>query len=151
MNFHTTDDERLQNSLAKINKIVLCDSFTRDVDAAGTAEYRAELTVGATRSHEATVKGRIAFERLLEMAETRNSGQIKTIARFLWATWHGGEESRFDIFDLRGLDTKIADDILSVIDAIRWRDVPVYLLAENLDKRMPKMLECWDFIQADSV
>ena len=48
-----------------------------------------ELSAFATRSDESTRKAAQAFARLLQLAETRNSGQIPRIARFIAATYNG--------------------------------------------------------------
>lgn len=149
MVFGKTDDDRLKETLEAINSVVLCDSFTKMEDVERTAKYRAELTETAMRGHTATKKGLVAFKRLIQMAETRQSGQIEKIALFLWSIWDQTKESRFDLLDTRELDTAIGDDILSVIDAIRWGQVPVYLMAENLNKRMPKMLQKWGLGEPD--
>jgi len=57
-------------------------------------------------SHEAEAKAVPAFARLLDLAETRNSGQIRTVVQFIAATYNG-RAWRFDPFDLRGLDVAI--------------------------------------------
>lgn len=48
-----------------------------------------DLDTFAARSGEATRKGVQAFARLLQLAETRDSGQIPRVARFLAATYNG--------------------------------------------------------------
>jgi hypothetical protein len=149
MAFKKTDDDHLKEELESINEMVLLDSHTKVVDVEGTAKYRAELTDAATRGHTATKKGRDAFYRLMQMAETRQSSQIKKIALFLWCIWDQTDKSRFDLLDTRALDTAISDDILSVIDAIRWGKVPVHLMSEDLHKRMPKMLRKWGLGESD--
>jgi len=65
------------------------------------------------RSAEAQAKAAQAFAQLLNIAETRDAGQVRTIARFLAATYNGTEFS-FDLFDLRTLDIAISDDITSI-------------------------------------
>lgn len=149
MVFGKTDDDRLKETLKSINSMVMCDSYTKIEDVERTAKYRAEWTETAMRGHTATKKGRVALERLIQMAETRQSGQIGKIALFLWCIWDQTEKSRFDLFDMCGLDVAISDDILSVLDAIRWMQVPIYLMAEHLNKRMPKILHKWGLGEPD--
>lgn len=48
-----------------------------------------DLDAFAVRSDDATLKGAQAFARLLRLVETRDSGQILRIARFLAATYNG--------------------------------------------------------------
>ena len=52
-----------------------------------------EMDTFAARSGEATRKGAQAFARLLQLAETRDSGQVPRVARFLAATYNGQETS----------------------------------------------------------
>jgi hypothetical protein len=71
------------------------------------------------RKSEATAKGGHAYQRLLKLAETRGSGQIHRIARFIAATYNG-EAFPFDLFELRAVDEAISDDMVLCIDALRW-------------------------------
>ena len=48
-----------------------------------------DLNTFTTRSDDATRRGAQAFARLLQLAETRDSGQIPRIARFIAATYNG--------------------------------------------------------------
>ncbi len=137
------DDQRLQETLDAISRVVLCQSSTKEPDWKKTERYRAERSEEAIKSHKATIAGRAAFERLLSMTEARSSGQIEIIAKFLWSTWHRSVESRFDIFDLRCLDTEISDDMFAVMDAVRWKEIPVSGFTEDLSRRMPAMAEAW--------
>lgn len=150
MNTEKNDDQRLQETLDAINRIVLCQSSTKEPDWKKTERFRAERSEAAVRSHKATVSGRAAFERLLNMTESCSSGQIEIIAKFLWSTWHRSVESRFDIFELRSLDTEISDDMIAVMDAIRWKEIPMSSFAENLRSRMSAMAEGWGIFKAQN-
>ena len=94
------------------------------------------------RKREATAKGGHAFERLLQLAETRDSGQIRRIAFFLAATYNG-EAFPFDLFELRAVDEAIGDDMLLCIDALRWGQCDLYRLVPDGDKRVKKVIEKW--------
>ena len=85
------------------------------------------------RKREATAKGGHAYQRLLQLAETRDSGQIRRIAFFLAATYNG-EAFPFDLFELRAVDEAIGDDMLLCIDALRWGQCDLYRLVPDGDK-----------------
>lgn len=59
-----------------------------------------------------------AFGRLLHVAETRDTGQARRIARFL-ASCYNGEAYPLDVFDLRAVDVEVSDDMLKCLDALR--------------------------------
>jgi hypothetical protein len=94
------------------------------------------------RKREATAKAGHAFGRLLQLAETRDSGQIRRIAFFLAATYNG-EAVPFDLFELRAMDEAIGDDMLLCIDALRWGQCDLYRLVPDGDKRVKEVIEKW--------
>ena len=94
------------------------------------------------RSSEATAKGGQAYARLLAMAETRNSGQIRRIAQFIASTYNG-DAFRFDLFELRGLDVEVSDDMLLCLDALRWANADLYRLIPDGDQRVKAVIELW--------
>ena len=94
------------------------------------------------RKRESTEKGRHAFERLLQLAETRDSGQIRCIALFVAATYNG-EAFPFDLFQLRAVDEAISDDILLCIDALRWAQSDLHSLVLNGDRRVRAVINQW--------
>ena len=94
------------------------------------------------RSSEATAKGGQAYARLLTLAETRNSGQIPRIAKFIASTYNG-DAFPFDLFELRALDIVISDDMLLCVDALRWGRADLYSLVPDGDKRVKAVIELW--------
>lgn len=96
----------------------------------------------AVRSGDAAGKGAQAFARLLRLAETRESGQIPRIARFLAATYNG-QAFPFDLFELRALDVAISDDMLSCLDALRWGRADLHTLMPDGDARVRAVIERW--------
>lgn len=100
-----------------------------------------ELDAYASRASAATVKGAHALERLLRLAETRQSGQIERIASFLGGVWNG--KRHFDLYDLRVLDVEISDDMLAVLDALRWTKVGIGDMVPNGDRRIETVLTAW--------
>lgn len=87
------------------------------MDEAGTLNY--EMESMRLRSSQATARGGQAYARLQTLAETRNSGQIPRIAKFIASTFNG-DTIPFDLFELRALDIEISDDMLLCVDALRW-------------------------------
>jgi len=93
------------------------------------------------RAAVATRAGGQALERLLRLAETRTSGQIERVAKFLGATWNGSRH--FDLYDLRAMDVEISDDMLAVLDALRWGKLSVEELAPDAGARIEAILQGW--------
>ena len=86
------------------------------------------------RKGEATAKGGHAFQRRLQLAETRDSGQVRRGALFIAATYNG-EAFPFDLFELRAVDEAISDDMLLCIDALRWGQSDLHSLVPDGDRR----------------
>lgn len=97
----------------------------------------------ADRAQKAQAKAAQAYERLLRLAETRDSGQIRRVAYFVAATFDG-EAFPLDLFDLRTVDVEISDDMLSCIDALRWGKADLYKLVPDGHARILRMCEAWD-------
>ena len=91
---------------------------------------------------EATAKGGHAFQRLLQLAETRDSGQVHRIALFIAATYNGAAFP-FDLYELRAVDEAISDDMLLCIDALRWGQSDLHSLVPDGDRRVRAMIEQW--------
>jgi hypothetical protein len=86
------------------------------------------------RKGEATAKGGHAFQRLLQLAETRDSGQVRRVVLFIAATYNG-EAFPFDLFELRAVDEGISDDMLLCIDALRWGQSDLHSLVPDGARR----------------
>lgn len=86
------------------------------------------------RKGEATAKAGHAFQRLLQLAETRDSGQVRRVALFIAATYNG-EAFPFDLFELRAVDAAISDDMLLCIDPLRWGQSDLHSLVPDGDRR----------------
>lgn len=93
------------------------------------------------RAKAATAKATAAYERLLTLAETRSSGQIAHIARFLAATYNGADFP-IDINDLRSLDCDISDDILVCLDAHRFGQ-NLFSVVRDGEERVRQVIERW--------
>ena len=83
-----------------------------------------------------------AFARLLVLAEQRDSGQIRRVARFL-ASVFNGDAFPFDLFELRSVDVEISDDMLCCLDALRWAKADLYKLVPDGEARVLKVLGSW--------
>lgn len=91
---------------------------------------------------EATAKGGHAFQRLLQLAETRDSGQVRRVGLFIAATYNG-EAFPFDLFELRAVDEAISDDMLLCLDALRWGQSDLHSLVPDGDRRVRAVIEQW--------
>lgn len=106
------------------------------------AELEKQEAEWADRAQRAQAAAAQALERLLQLAETRDSGQIRTIARFIASTFNG-QIYPLDPFDLRTVDVVISDDMLMCLDALRWGRLDLYKLVPNGEERILAMCESW--------
>lgn len=113
-------------------------------DAAAWAALDARQCSYEQRATASTLAGGQALERLLRLAESRDSGQILRVALFLGAVWNGARH--FDLYDLRALDVEISDDMLAVLDALRWAKVSIDDLAPSAEARIEAVLKAWGLI-----
>ena len=104
-----------------------------------------EMELLRLRMNAATAQGGQAYARLLDLAETRQSGQIRRIARFIASTYNG-QAFPFDLFDLRGLDVAIGDDMLFCLDALRWGHADLHRLIPDGDRRVRAAIEKWGLL-----
>lgn len=102
----------------------------------------AEIAAGDALSLQATQAGAQAFSRLLTLAETRESGQIARVARFLAATYNG-QAFQIDLFELRAVDIAISNDMLCCLDALRWGRADLHTLIPKGDERVRAVIERW--------
>lgn len=103
----------------------------------------------AKRAHQAQAAAAQALERLLQLAESRDSGQIRTVAHFIAATFDG-QTFPFDLFDLRTVDVEISDDMLLCLDALRWGKADLYKLVPHGKQRVLDVCKNWGFEWPDS-
>lgn len=96
----------------------------------------------ARRAGQAQAQAAQAYARLLDLAETRDSGQIARIARFIAATFNG-QAFPFDLFELRAVDVAIADDMLVCLDALRWGKADLYKLVLDGERRVLAVCKAW--------
>jgi len=94
------------------------------------------------RARNAQAAAAQAYGRLLRRAETSDSGQAGTIARFLASTYNGHAYT-FDLFDLRAVDVEISDDMLTCLDALRWGRADLYKLVPDGDRRIERLCSDW--------
>lgn len=97
------------------------------------------------RSDAATARGAVAFERLLKLAEERDSGQVARVAGFI-ASVHDGATFRWDPFELRMLDVEISDDMLACLDALRWGQQDLHRLVPDGERRVLQVLRAWGLV-----
>lgn len=81
-----------------------------------------------------------ALERLLSIAAS-DTGQSRRVADFLLAWWNAGSCGGFDITTAWGLDTAIADDVISVFGlAVRCGSYPDTL---GYSKGFERVVHAW--------
>jgi len=102
----------------------------------------AERSPYVVRANRSVELARPAFAHLLHLAETRDSGQIARIAKFIAATYNSRVHS-FDLFDLRGLDVDIGDKMLTCLDCLRWGMSDLYRLVPDGDARVRAVIDLW--------
>lgn len=102
----------------------------------------AEIAACDARSVKATAAGAQAFARLVDLAETRDSGQIRRVACFVASTYNG-EAFPLDPFELRAVDIGISDDMLCSLDALRWGRADLHTLIPDGDARVRAVIERW--------
>lgn len=94
------------------------------------------------RARSAQTQAAQAFARLLALAESRDSGQIHRVVRFLASTYNG-EDFPFDPFELRAVDVAISDDMLVCLDALRWGKADLHKLVPDGDSRVQAAIKAW--------
>lgn len=94
------------------------------------------------RAQGAQSRAAQALLRLVEAAETHDSGQAHRVAAFLASTFNSAALP-FDLFSLRALDVGLADDALACIDALRWGKTELHRLIPNGETRIAGVIESW--------
>ena len=96
----------------------------------------------ARRAHQAQAAAAHAYARLLDLAERRDSGQIRRVAQFIASTFDGAAFP-FDLFELRTVDVAIADDMLLCLDALRWGKADLFKLVPDGKRRVLAICAAW--------
>lgn len=136
------EQQHLKN-MERIGQIVLLSSYGGKPNEALTQEVRQESSESEIKQYNATHNGVQAFERLLNYAETRNSGQIQRIAQFLAGVW--GVDQGLKLECLVSLDQSIGDDMLAVLNAIRINVLSIRDMSVDGSKRVPAALRLWGY------
>lgn len=90
---------------------------------------------------------RLALDRLLTLAETQESGQIKTVALFIGACWNG--RRHFDFFDFRCLDWEIREDMFAVLLAHASGCSDIENMLPHAQQRIVQVLDRWGMYGAE--
>ena len=104
-----------------------------------------KLEEWARRAHQAQAGAAQAYARLLDLAETRDSDQIRRVAQFIASTYDGATFP-FDLFELRTVDVAIADDMLLCIDALRWGKADLFKLVPDGERRVRAVCAAWGLV-----
>lgn len=103
-----------------------------------------DLEIWQQRAQEAQAAAAQAYARLLVLAETRDSGQIRRVAQFIASTYDGATFP-FDLFELRTVDVAISDDMLTCLDALRWGKADLFKLVPDGERRVRAICAAWGF------
>lgn len=133
-------ERRHQASLERINhvELVVGRADRCRVDHEGTLLERARLLAEELRSHEATEAGLAALDRLLRVAEERQSPHVPDIVRFVAAL---RDNRPLPLLTLRGLAQSIGDDMLVVLDAFRYARLNLVHEVKGGPRRVARLLE----------
>jgi len=112
-------ERRHQDNLERINQVQVVSGRgdRMRVDHEATLLERARLMEEEVRAHRATERGLAALDRLLRVAEERQSRNTVDVTTFVAAIWNG---KPLPLDTLRGLEQTIGDDMLDVLDAWRY-------------------------------
>lgn len=105
-------------------------------------ELLANEALWQRRAVEAQAQAAHAYARLLDIAETSDTGQASRVAKFLAGTFNGRTHP-FDLFDLRSLDVPISDDMLLCLDALRWAKADLFKLVPDGESRVKAVVKLW--------
>ena len=133
-------ERRHQVNVERINlveRVVGRGDRTR-VDHEGTLLERARLLSEELRSYQATELGLTALDRLLRLAEERQSPHVNDIVAFVAAVWNNRP---LPLLTLRGLDPDVGDDMLVVLDAFRYARLNLVQHVPGGPRRVARLLE----------
>lgn len=105
-------------------------------------DFRDEQAAWSARAQAAQGLAAHALQRLMVLAESSKSGQIRTVARFI-ASVYDGQTFPLDPFDLRTVDVPISDDMLLCLDALRWGKSDLHNLVPDGNKRILAICSAW--------
>ncbi|TFZ03673.1 DUF7673 family protein [Ramlibacter humi] len=136
----TEREKRHQRNLERINavQLVIGRGDRAHVDHEGTLLERARLMVEELRSHEATEQGLAAFDRLLRLVEEGRSRQARWVAEFITAVW---DDKPVRLSMLRGMPATIGDDVIAVLDGLRYARLDLAEHVAGGARRVVKVLE----------
>ena len=97
------------------------------------------------RADAAQARAAYAYARLVDLAETGESGQARRVAAFLASTYNG-QAFPFDLYELRGVDVAISDDMLTCPDALRWAKADLHTLVPDGDRRLRALIDRWGLV-----
>jgi hypothetical protein len=132
-------ERRHQASLERINEVqlVVGRGDRGRVDQLGTLLERARLLAEEISSHRATERGLAAFDRLLRRAEERGMRHTADILAFVAAV---RDDRPLALHTLRGLDQEIGDDMVAVLDAVRYARLNLVEHVDGGPRRVARVL-----------
>jgi hypothetical protein len=101
-----------------------------------------ESEAWAQRAARAQAAAAQAYARLVHLAESHDSGQVRRVAQFLASTYDG-TTFPLDPFELRCVDIAISDDMLTCLDALRWGKADLFKLIPDGERRVQAICAAW--------
>jgi hypothetical protein len=133
-------ERRHARNLERINQVqlVVGRGDRAHVDQEGTLLERARLLVEELRSHQATEQGLASFDRLLRLVEEGHSRQARWVAEFILAVW---DDKPVRLSMLRGMPAAIGDDVIAVLDGLRYARLDLAQHVAGGARRVVQLLE----------
>ncbi|MBK0391049.1 DUF7673 family protein [Ramlibacter algicola] len=130
---------RHQARLARIEQVqVVAGHAGRGrVDHEATLLERARMLDEELAAHQATEAGLAAFDRLLKVVELRGTARTPEVTELLDALWN---RHPLPLAVLRGVEPRVADDMLALLDAFRWSRVDLVTEVTGGPRRVAKVL-----------
>lgn len=140
-------ERRHQTNLDRIDRVQLIvgRGDRMRIDHEGTLLERARMWEEELSSHRATEAGLAALDRLLRLAEERQSRHARDVVSFVAAIWNN---KPLALHTLRGLDQAIGDDMLAVLDAFRYARINLAEQVEGGPRRVARVLKLWSLAKA---
>lgn len=130
---------RHQTRLARIEQVqVVAGQAGRGrVDHEATLLERARMLDEELAAHQATETGLAAFDRLLKVVEQRGVTRTPEVTELLDALWN---RRPLPLTVLRGVEPRVADDMLALLDAFRWSRVDLVNEVSGGPRRVARAL-----------
>lgn len=133
-------ERRHRANLERLNQVqlVVGTGDKARIDHEGTLFERARLMAEELRSHQATEGALAAFDRLLRVAEEGQGCGAPSVGDFIAAVW---EDQPLRPSALRAVGGDLGDDMLAVLDGLRYGRLALALHVTGGPRRVVRLLE----------